>query len=125
MLKKLVIFFDHLEDKIRAFLSSKPIIYALVASFGIVLLWRGVWLMADSLYISGPISFIIGAIVLLLTGVFVSAFVGNRILLTGLRNEKKLAEKTKKEIEMDMNSDNRIFNDLTRSLKKLNEILSL
>jgi hypothetical protein len=47
----------------------------------------------------GPLSFILGTVILLITGVYVSAFIGNRLIISGLSGEKKLAEKTEDEIK--------------------------
>lgn len=101
MYNKIVQFFDRLEDKIRAHLSRYPIAYALIGGIGIVLFWRGVWHTADELpFISNSwASIVVGSAILLLTGIFVSDFVGNRLIMTGLRGEKKMTEKTKEEIE--------------------------
>lgn len=110
-------FFDRLEDRIRGKLSHYPITYAIVGGIGVVLFWRGVWHTADyiSLYFlnnAGAVSttdlgniwdaltsLIIGSILLLATGLFVSFFIGDNIIIAGLKREKKLAEKTELEIE--------------------------
>ena len=97
--KKIVRFFDKLEDKIRGKLSHYPILYGFMGGIGIVLFWRGVWHIADDINISSIISILIGSILLLVTGVFVSAFIGNRLIISGLIGEKKLAEKEESEIE--------------------------
>ncbi len=101
MIHKIVQFFDKLEDKIRGHLSRYPILYALIGGIGIVLFWRGIWHTADELpFISNSwVSIVIGSVILLLTGIFVSDFVGSRLIMTGLRGEKKMTEKTKEEIE--------------------------
>lgn len=113
MIEKIFKFFDKLEDKTRAKLSRKPLLYALIGGVGMVLFWRGVWHTTDFLtayfigeiktltlhdMADGPISFVIGTVILLITGVYVSAFIGNRLIISGLSGEKKLAEKTKDEI---------------------------
>lgn len=112
MTRKILSFFDKLEDKTRAKLSHYPIFYAFLAGIGVVLFWRGVWHTTDFLsayllgetdasifnLIDGPLSFTIGSLMLLVTGVYVSAFIGNRLIITGLSGDKKLAEKTKDEI---------------------------
>ena len=94
-MNKTLKFFDKLEDKIRKHLSKFPIVYALVGAVGIVLFWRGVWLIADSIpFLSNPyISLFVSIIILLAIGLFVSFFIGDSILLSGLRGEKKLIEK--------------------------------
>ena len=91
--------FDRLEDKTRAQLSRAPIVYALIGGIGVVLFWRGVWHIADDLEVHSVTSIIVGTLILLTTGVFVSAFIGNRLIISGLSGEKKLEEKTKEEIK--------------------------
>ena len=99
MIKKIIHFFDRLEDKIRGGLSRYPILYALIGGVGVIMFWRGIWHTADGIpFLTGPVSTLIGLLILFLTGIFVSAFIGNSILMTGLRGEKKLTEKTKEEI---------------------------
>ncbi len=99
MRKSIIGFFDKMEDKIRGKLSRLPILYALIGGVGVVLFWRGVWHIADDLNLHSALSLILGTIILLSTGVFVSAFVGNRLIITGLSGEKKLSDKTVEEIE--------------------------
>lgn len=113
MIEKIFKYFDKLEDKTRAKLSRKPLLYAFIGGIGLVLFWRGVWHTTDFLtayfigelevvtlhdITDGPASFALGTIILLITGVYVSAFIGNRLIISGLSGEKKLAEKTEEEI---------------------------
>lgn len=98
-MKKIIQFFDKLEDKVRGKLSHYPIIYAILGGIGVVLFWRGVWHIADDLNVSSIISIVLGTVILLITGVFVSAFIGNRLIISGLIGEKKITERTKEEIE--------------------------
>lgn len=100
MLLKWVKFFDRLEDKIRGHLSHYPIAYAFVGGVGVILFWRGVWHTADLFaFMTGPVSTIIGVAIMLLVGLFVSFFIGDSIIITGIKREKKLAEKTELELE--------------------------
>ncbi|MEK7106894.1 MAG: hypothetical protein AAB899_01765 [Patescibacteria group bacterium] len=117
MIEPLIKFFDRMEDRIRGNLSHYPITYAIIGGIGVVLFWRGVWHTADyvSLYFlsqadvvsttdfgniwDGLISLVIGSALLLPTGLFVSFFIGDNIIIAGLKREKKLAEKTEFEIE--------------------------
>ena len=92
-------FFDRFEDKIRRFLSRSPIIYAFIGGVGIVSFWRGVWETSDLLHIAPQASLIGGLIIMLSIGILVTEFLGNRIIISGLRGEKKLEEKTLDEIE--------------------------
>lgn len=107
-LKKTLHFFDRLEDKIRGHLSHYPIVYTIIGGIAIVLFWRGVWHTADILQAQGgfwglifyePTSLILVIIVLLATGLFVSYFIGDTILISGIKREKKATEKTEKEVQ--------------------------
>jgi len=100
MFKVLEKFFDHLEDNERNHLSHYPIVYAFIAGVGIILFWRGVWHTADLFaFMTGPVSTIIGVVILLMIGMFVSFFIGDSIIIAGIKREKKIAEKTETEIE--------------------------
>jgi hypothetical protein len=123
MIKRIVTFFDKLEDYIRRHLSRYPIVYAFIGGVGVILFWRGVWHTADIFEIlNGPVSIILGTIILLLSGVFVSAFIGSRIIITGLRGEKKLAEKTEGEIETEESELKNIQKTVNRIEKDLFDI---
>ncbi|MDP2789348.1 MAG: hypothetical protein Q8O46_04905 [bacterium] len=123
-IKKIIQFFDKLEDKMRGKLSHYPIIYAVIGGVGVVLFWRGVWHIADDLNISSVASVVIGTIVLLITGVFVSAFIGNRLIISGLIGEKKLAEKAEEEIETEESQLKTLQSTLNRVEKVISKIES-
>ena len=104
---KIIRFFDKLEDRTRGHLSRVPIFYAVVGGITIVIFWRGVWEVADYLYALGGfwavlfdpvVSVVVSIAVLLVTGLFVSFFIGDRIILSGLKHEKKIEEKTEIEV---------------------------
>lgn len=124
MSDKIIIFFDKLEDKIRGKLSRAPILYAFLGGIGVVLFWRGVWHIADEASLNSYLSIIIGSIILLITGVFVSAFVGNRLIISGLSGEKKLAEKTEEEVKTEVGEIEEIQNILERVEKKISTMES-
>lgn len=99
MLKKTIQFFDKLEDHIRIRLSHYPIIYSCVAAVGIVLIWKGVWESAEYFpVLFGPVSIVLGLIILLVTGLMVSFFVGDSILISGFKRGKKMIDKTEAEV---------------------------
>jgi ascorbate-specific PTS system EIIC-type component UlaA len=98
MIKTVIKFFDKLEDKIRGRLSKYPLIYAFIGSIGIVLLWRGIWVIVDSFDETGIISTILGFVILGSTGLLVSFFVGDQIIISGIKQEKRIDEKTEDEI---------------------------
>lgn len=91
-------FFDKVEDGIRFFLSRKPMLFALISGTGIVLFWRGIWEISYEIGLSALWSLLIGIIILLATGTFVSFFIGEQIIISGLKKEKRLEEKTEEEI---------------------------
>jgi hypothetical protein len=116
-------FFDILEDHIRGYLSHRPILYTFVGGVAIVLFWRGVWHTADLFpWLSGPVSIIISVVVLLATGLFVSYFVGDMIIISGLQKEKKLAEKTEDEVEKEEHSIDRLENKIDSLVEKVEEL---
>jgi hypothetical protein len=99
MLKSILNFFDKLEDKVRIRLSHYPILYAMVGAVGIVLVWKGVWESAEHFPILyGPASIVLGTAILLVTGLMVSFFIGDTIIISGFKKDKKLVEKTGKEM---------------------------
>jgi hypothetical protein len=106
-MKKIIKFFDKLEDRIRGRLSMRPIIYALIGGVCMVTFWRGIWHTGDILMAKGgilgfifyePITIIWTTIIMLLIGVFASFFVGESIVLSGLKHDKKVYEKTAEEV---------------------------
>jgi len=115
-------FFDKLEDKIRKRLSRHPIIYAFIGSVGIILLWRGVWVIAEPFDPSGILSLIIGALILLLTGLFVSFFIGGEIIISGVKEEKRIDEKTEEEIKKEEVSLRQVKRNLEEIEKEIKEI---
>lgn len=122
MTKKIFRFFDRLEDKIRSRLSRNPLLYALLGGVGIVLFWRGIWHVADEVNLGSTTSIILGAGILLISGVFVSAFVGNSLIISGIRGDKKLAEKTSEEIENEELKLKELQSSLNRVEKKLDHL---
>lgn len=132
-------FFDKTEDKTRSKLSKYPVLYAIIGAVGLVLLWRGVWMVADSLsifdnnpfdktvFIDGFISIGVSFVILLVSGLFVSFFIGDRIILSGLKKEKKMEEKTKEELDAEMNVVNKMeekIEKIEENIEKIKESLS-
>jgi hypothetical protein len=131
ILKRTDTFFDKLEDKIRARLSRHPILYTFIGGFGVVLFWRGVWHTGDMLeaqggvlgiIFSGPGNIVLSVVVLLMTGLFVSFFVGDVIILSGLKHEKKMVEKNEEELVKEEESITHIEADMLRLESKIEEL---
>ena len=117
-LRKIIGFFDKLEDKIRSALSHAPIVYALVGAIGIVLVWKGVWETAEVIPgLWGPSSVIIGALILLLTGLLVSFFIGDSIIISGFKKEKKLVEKAESEVR----SEREVIEELEKKIEHIDK----
>ncbi len=127
-----------LETKIIAYLSHRPKLYSLIVGMGIVLFWRGVWhttdqvhnFYANNLWYStmsltgspwwdGPLSLVVGMIILYFTGSLISSFIGNELILSGLRGEKRLNEKT----EVEVHNEVRAISDIKDSLRAINQTL--
>ena len=135
MIRKVIIYFDKLEDKVRGHLSRYPILYTIIGGVAIVLFWRGVWHTADILQAKGgwlgfffyePVNLLIVAGVLLLTGLFVSYFIGDTILISGLKGQKKATEKTEKEIKEEEEQIEQIRNaikDIKRDVAEMKEVV--
>ncbi len=130
-----------LELRTQAYLSHHPKLYALIVGIGIVLFWRGVWHSADSLHNAitlfsssssttllfaswwdGPLSFLVGAKILYITGAFTSSFIGSELILSGLRGEKRLNQKTEAEIGEEVLEISDIKEELILISKKLETI---
>ncbi len=123
-MEKLIHFFDKLEDKTRGHLSRYPLLYAFIGGVGIVLFWRGVWHMADDFGMSSLSSLTLGSIILLASGVFVSVFVGNRLIISGLKGEKKLVEKTEDEIKAEgseLKSIEKTLHNIEKDIEKIKQ----
>ena len=110
MMSDIVHYFDRLEDRVRGRLAQYPILYTLVGGIAIVLFWRGVWITADQLslylpenlyWINGLLSVAVSVLVLLVTGLFVAFFISDKIIISGMKREKKLVEKTETEVRQE------------------------
>ncbi|MEK7505543.1 MAG: hypothetical protein AAB597_01440 [Patescibacteria group bacterium] len=116
---KVIGFFDKFEDRIRGFLSHYPILYAFIAGVAIVSFWRGVWEVSDILGIPPQASLIGGLLIMTAVGVQVTEFLGSRIIISGLRGDKKLEEKTLKEIE----DEDKFLKDLKKEVDHIEEMM--
>lgn len=136
LFKKIYHFGDKLEDKVRGKLSHYPIIYAFFGGAGVIIFWRGIWRVGDffSEYFhtksftagpnlvpwwDGPICIVLGITILLLVGLFVSSFIGNEIIISGMRGEKKLDEKTEDEIRADLIADLKMKTEIKKISEKI------
>lgn len=137
---------DKLEDKVRSKLSRFPIIYAFIGGVGVIIFWRGVWHSADFLmeyffsvgdtvsstsisnlpWWDGPLSILIGTVLLLTVGLFVSSFIGNEIIISGIKKEKKVIEKTEADVMAELNEEKKIkseIHEMDSALERIEDIL--
>ncbi len=91
-MKKIFKFFDLWEDKIRHALSHWPTLYALVGILGIVLIWRGVWHLADDYNLNSWLSVALGVLILLSTGLLVAIAIGDEVLISAFHGRRKVTE---------------------------------
>jgi len=117
--KRIYKFFDKLEDKVRGRLAHFPIIYALIGSIATVSIWRGIWEVSDNWGIPGWVSAVGGILIAMITGLFVSFFIGENIIISGLNKEKRTDEKTEEENQKEESKITTVLNDL----KEIKEIL--
>lgn len=111
-------FLDKLEDKVRGKLTHYPIIYAIIGSIAIVSIWRGIWHVSDDLSITSWESLLGGIFLALITGLMVSFFIGENIIISGLNKEKRIDEKTEAEIRVERSILTRIEEDI-REIKEI------
>lgn len=142
LLNKLNHFGDRLEDIARGRLSHYPIIYAFIGGTGVVIFWRGIWHTVDFLMIcffaspnllsstseglplwwDGPLSIAVGSLLLLTVGLFVSNFIGNEIIISGIKGEKRLIDKTEQEIKDEVATDVQTLNEIRSTNARLKAI---
>jgi hypothetical protein len=129
--RKVMAFFDKFEDKVRGHLSHYPILYTIIGGIAIVLFWRGVWHTADILQEQGgwlgwifyePVNLLIVVVILLATGLFVSYFIGDTILMSGLKHEKKITDRTEKEVADEEARLKELRSTVTAMKKEMDEI---
>ena len=117
-------FFDRLEDRVRSRLSRHPVPYSIIGGVGVVLFWDGVEQTAALFPIlTGPVQLVISMIILLSTGLFVSFFIGDQVIISGLKHEKKVTEKTEEELQEEEWMIARMDKRLTAIEEKLNKLL--
>lgn len=122
-MNKLTHFFDKLKRKVHRILSHVPAIYAMIGSVGIILLWRGVGGLADEIHMGFWTSTIIGTVILLVTGLFVSFFIGEDIIIAGIQEENRIDELTEEEIRFQSVSRIQMQWKLEGLLKEVNRKL--
>jgi hypothetical protein len=123
-MKRFINFFDHVEDRVRSSLSKYPILYGIIGGITVVVFWRSVWVTTDEIvsffperlhFLNGPVTFLLSTAILLATGLFVSFFVTDRVLLSGIKHEEKNVLKVEKE----MKQERQILTVLSQKIDKI------
>ena len=65
---------------------------------------------------------VLGTVILLMTGLMVSFFIGDSIIISGFKREKKLADKTESEVAMESNRIDDIEHELEEIKDELDDI---
>jgi hypothetical protein len=128
MIDSIYYLFDKMEDHVRARLARHPFVYTFIGGAGVVLFWRGVWHMADvfekttviGAYLFSPLGSIIGSVITLLsTGLFVSVFIGDSIIMSGIKHDKKIIEKTINGVDAEKNDIEKVLAAIVDMKKEL------
>lgn len=131
MRKALIKFFDRIEDKVRSRLSHQAIFYAFVGGAATLLFWRGAWRIFDDIenlggifgfLLSPVVSLILSIVILLATGLFVSVFIGEMVIISGLKQEKKVFDKTESEIRGEGNLLMEIKSEMEKLTREISDI---
>lgn len=78
------------------------------------------YLLPEKTSLSPPhLVLIFGFLVLLFVGIFVTEFIGNRIIISDLKGEKKLEEKTLEEIE----TEDKLLHNLEKKIDRIEALL--
>ena len=79
-------------------------------------------MLADALNMPGWVSTVLGLLILLAIGLFVSFFIGDQIIISGVKEEKRIDEKTEEEIKREETTLSEIHEDIEKIGKQLKEM---
>lgn len=114
--------FLKLEEKSRNYFEKTPFFHAFFAGVGVVLFWRGVWEVADTIGLNPYLSIVLGSLVLIILGLFLQTFVGNTIIIKKVESEKRLDQKTEtdiKRVQQEMNVEEITLDLLAKKLERI------
>lgn len=124
MYRKIIKYFDKLEDRARARLSHHPVLYSLIGATALILFWEGVSILVSfvpflNTVTGGFVLMFTSLGVALLVGIFVSFFVGDTIILSGINKEKKLVEKE----ESELLEESKMMEEMSKKVKEIDNIV--
>ncbi len=123
-----------IEARIRGRFSHVPVLYAFLGGSLMIIFWRGIWHTTDmleakegilSFIFYPPITLVWSGLLMLFIGVFIPLFIGEQIILSGLKQEKTFNEKTKKEIDEEEVSLDRVNERIIGLERQIEELKSL
>jgi len=110
--------FDETEDRTRAWLSRRPFLYGAVVGIGSVFFFRGIWMLADQIsWMTGTLTFILALLILGMSGTITSHFISDRVIISGLKKEKKWEERLDIPDDSDQASAIRALRNEVKSLQ--------
>jgi hypothetical protein len=110
------------------------VLYAFLGGSLMIIFWRGIWHTTDmleakegilSFIFYPPITLVWSGLLMLFIGVFIPLFIGEQIILSGLKQEKTFNEKTKKEIDEEEVSLDRVNERIIGLERQIEELKSL
>lgn len=90
--------FLNIETRARKYFEKYPFTHAFLAGVGVILFWRGAWEVADIINLGPLSSIVVGTLLLGGVGLFVHTFVGNAIIIKNVEKEKRIEQKTEKDV---------------------------
>lgn len=122
-------------NELRLKLKNHPVIYAFIGGIGIILFWRGIWHTTDFVsvfllnhqgedalnyanLVDSLASTIIGFVLLLLTGLFVTDFISSEIISTSAKTEKKI-EKITEETEEEEETEEKRLDEIEKKFDRV------
>jgi hypothetical protein len=94
-----------------------------ISGIGIVMFYRGLWLVLDEYpFFTGWVTLVIATMLLMLSGVFVSQFVSNHVILSGIKRDKKMVEKVGEQLKTDTELTQEVLERVKRIEEKLQSL---
>ncbi|MDO8493619.1 MAG: hypothetical protein Q7S19_03705 [bacterium] len=124
MFKLIYKFFDKLEDRVRGSLSHSPVLYSLIGGVSLVLFWQGISVVASSVPFlntpaGGMVLIFVSVSILLMTGLFVSFFIGDTIIISGINKERKMVDKEEAELVAEF----KMMNEMEKKVEEIDDIV--
>ena len=94
-----------IEERARRYFEKIPFVQAFLAGVGVIIFWRGIWELLDTVKVSPLTSIILGSLILGGVGAFIQTFIGNTIIIKEVKQEENKEKKEIKKIEGEMGTE--------------------